>query len=75
MLFSLPNLTSNYIACKTRASENLRQFTGEIAIHLSGLKNLNKPHVWVFPQLVICLNCGFAEVAVPETELRLLVKG
>jgi hypothetical protein len=63
------------MACKTCASENLRQFTGEIAIHLSGLKNINKPHVFVFPELVVCLNCGFAEFAVPETELRLLTKG
>jgi predicted nucleic-acid-binding Zn-ribbon protein len=60
--------------CKSCGSENLGKFTGEIAIHFSGLKNINEPHVWVFPALVVCLNCGFAEFAVPETELRLLAK-
>jgi predicted nucleic-acid-binding Zn-ribbon protein len=61
--------------CKSCGSENLGKFTGEIAIHSSGLKNINKPHVFVFPELVVCLNCGFAEFAVQETELRLLTKG
>jgi predicted nucleic-acid-binding Zn-ribbon protein len=65
----------NYMTCKSCRSENLRKFTGEIAIHFRGLRNINKPHVWVFPELVVCLNCGFAEFAVPETELRLLTKG
>jgi predicted nucleic-acid-binding Zn-ribbon protein len=60
--------------CKSCGSENLRKFTGEIAIHFSGLKNINEPQVWVFPELVVCLNCGFAEFTVPETELRLLAK-
>jgi hypothetical protein len=60
--------------CKSCGSENLRKFTGEIAIHLSGLKNINEPQVCVFPELVVCLNCGFAEFTVPETELRLLAK-
>jgi predicted nucleic-acid-binding Zn-ribbon protein len=62
--------------CKSCGSENLGKFTGEIAIHFSGLKNMNKPHIFfVFPELVVCLNCGFSEFAVPETELRLLTKG
>jgi len=60
--------------CKSCGSENLGKFTGEIAIHFSGLKNINVPHVSVFPEIVVCLNCGFAEFAVPETELRLLAK-
>ena len=61
--------------CKLCGSENLGKFTGEIAIHFRGLKNINEPHVWVFPELVVCLNCGFAEFAVPESELHLLTKG
>ena len=61
--------------CKACGSENLGKFMGEIAIHFRGLKNINKPHVWVFPEVVVCLNCGFAEFAVPETELSLLSKG
>ena len=61
--------------CKSCGSENLGKFTGEIAIHFHGLKNISEPHVWVFPELVVCLNCGFAEFAVPKSELHLLTKG
>jgi len=29
----------------------------------------------MFPQLAVCLQCGFAEFTVPERELSVLVKG
>jgi hypothetical protein len=60
--------------CKSCGSENLDRLTSEIAIHFSGLKNIKEPHVWVFPELVVCLNCGFAEFVVPAAQLRLLAK-
>jgi len=37
-------------------------------------QNIDKPVVWVFPEAVVCMNCGTAEFAVPEAELRLLCK-
>ena len=58
--------------CKSCGSMNLREFTGEIAIHFSGLKNVNRPAVCVFPRLAICLACGSTDFSVPEDELRLL---
>jgi hypothetical protein len=61
--------------CKSCGSNNLSKFWGEIAIHFPGLKNLDKTVVWVFPELVVCLDCGTAHFAVPEAELRLLQKG
>jgi hypothetical protein len=60
--------------CRSCGSENLDGFTAEIAIHFPGLRNLHKPIVWVFPNLVVCLDCGTAQFVVPEAELRLLVK-
>jgi hypothetical protein len=60
----------------SRADQTSRASSpGEIGIHFPGLKNIDKPVVWVFPELVVCLDCGTAEFAVPETELRLLAKG
>jgi hypothetical protein len=38
-------------------------------IHFSGLKNLDKPGVWVFPKLLVCLDCGCSHFTVPEREL------
>jgi hypothetical protein len=42
----------------------------EINIHFPGLKGVDQPAMLVFPQVVVCLNCGFAEFTVSETELR-----
>ena len=51
-----------------------KSFTSEIAIHFPGLDGLNKPVVWVFPEVKVCLNCGAAEFMVPGNELRTLVQ-
>jgi hypothetical protein len=61
--------------CKSCGSVNQSKFTGEMGIHFPGLKNIDKPVVWVFPELVICLDCGMAEFAVPEANLFLLSIG
>ena len=61
--------------CKSCGSVNQNKFTGEIGIHFLGLKNIDKPVVWVFPELVVGLDCGAAQFDVPEAELRHLAKG
>ena len=63
------------MSCKSCQSQNQRDLNGEIAIHFPGLKGLDKPIVWVFPKLLVCLDCGFSEFTVPERELSVLVKG
>ena len=60
--------------CKSCGSLRRRKFTAEMGIHFPGLKNIDKPVVWVFPELVVCLDCGISEFAMPETELGLLAK-
>jgi hypothetical protein len=61
------------MVCKRCNSENQSTFNGEIALHFPALDGLNKPIVWVFPKLTVCLECGFTEFTVPERELRVLV--
>jgi hypothetical protein len=61
--------------CRRCASDNRDTFNGEIAIHFPGLKGLDKPIVWVFPKLAVCLECGFTDFTVPERELSVLKKG
>ena len=61
--------------CKSCGSDKQSRFTAEIAIHFPGLKGIEKPIVWIFPELWVCLNCGNAEFAVPERELRALAEG
>ena len=60
--------------CKSCGSVNQKKFSAEMGIHFPGLENIDKPTVWVFPEVIVCLDCGTAEFAVPETELRQLVK-
>jgi hypothetical protein len=44
-------------------------------MHFPGLKGLDKPIVWVFPELKVCLDCGFSDFTVPERELCVLEQG
>jgi len=46
------------MSCLLCASGNQAEFGGEILIHFRDLENLDKPSVWVFPKLFVCLDCG-----------------
>lgn len=63
------------VACKSCGSIYRQRFVSEIGIHFCSLRNVNKKPVLVFPELLVCLNCGKAEFIVPKDELLLLVKG
>jgi hypothetical protein len=55
------------MGCRSCESENLKKFIG--------LKNIDQPIVFVFPELSVCLDCGTAEFVVPEAELSQLATG
>lgn len=63
------------MSCLLCASGNQAEFGGEILIHFRGLKNLDKTPVWVFPKLLVCLDCGSSRFMTPESELALLARG
>jgi len=50
----------------------MTEVSSEIAVHISGRENLDKPHVFVFPKVIVCLDCGFSEFSIAEPELRKL---
>jgi hypothetical protein len=62
------------MACNSCGSENQQQFPSEMAIHLPGLKNVNKPPVLAFPNVRICMDCGFTEIAILGSVLYQLGK-
>jgi hypothetical protein len=64
-----------HMGCKQCSSDGRKIFTSEIAIHFPGLDGLHKPIVWVFPELLVCLSCGFTEFQLPERELSVLIQG
>jgi hypothetical protein len=47
-------------------------YPSEIAVHLPRLADHAKPLVLVFPKLVVCMDCGFAEFIIPEEDLQKL---
>ena len=63
------------MTCKCCGSDKQMRFAAEVAIHLPGLKGIDKPAVFVFPELLVCLNCGKTEFIIREDELRLLTEG
>lgn len=73
--FWLPNLDGTgglVMCCLSCASGNQAEFTAEINVHFPGLKNLDRPSVFVFPKLLVCLDCGCSRFTIPETELARL---
>jgi hypothetical protein len=62
------------MACNSCGSVNQGKFTSEIDIHFPGLSNVKKSAVLVYPELLVCLNCGKAEFTVPKDELALLAQ-
>jgi tRNA U54 and U55 pseudouridine synthase Pus10 len=61
--------------CKSCQSGNQGAFNSEVCIHFPGLENLDKPAVFTYPKIVVCLDCGHAEFSMPENELPSLVEG
>ena len=60
------------VSCNTFGSDNQASFNGEVAIHFPGLEGLDKPIVWVFPQILVCVKCGASQFAIPKDELSVL---
>ena len=61
------------MSCPVCASIKQVEFCTEMIVHYSGLKNVDNPGVMLYPKLSFCLDCGFAQFTVPESELALLV--
>jgi hypothetical protein len=72
---SAPWRVVNTKQCKSCGSQNLARFTGEVAIRLPGLKNIDAPPVFVFPEFAVCTVCGVAWFVVPSRPLRSLEAG
>ncbi len=60
------------MSCRRCASDNQGEFGAEMSVVHRELKDVAKPPVLVYAQLLVCLDCGFAEFTVAEEELQLL---
>lgn len=57
------------MSCRLCASGNQAEFPAEMMLHFRGLKNVDKPPVWIFPTILICLECGFSQFTAPKEQL------
>ena len=58
--------------CRRCSSDKLSKFSAEMNVHFPGLEGLTKPSVLLYPEIVVCLACGFAEFSVTDAELSKL---
>jgi hypothetical protein len=59
------------MACLVCASVNQAEFATEMNIHFPTIEN-QQPSVWLFPKLLVCLDCGSSLFAIPKAELSKL---
>jgi hypothetical protein len=57
--------------CRLCQSENEQLFPAEVAVHAPPQVNSrNLSQSLIFPQVLVCLECGFAEFLIPEQTLH-----
>jgi hypothetical protein len=62
------------MACKACASADLQKLTGELSASFTDVQRANLAPVYVCQEVVVCLDCGFAELIIPAPELEQLKK-
>lgn len=60
--------------CKACKSGHLQQFEGELTASLPDPKRVGIPPLYVCQRILICLDCGFAELIVPTDKMNSLKK-
>ena len=60
------------MSCRNCNSSNQNQFRAEMSVVHLRLKDLAKPPVLMWTDVLACLDCGFTEFTLSEEEVRLL---
>ena len=55
--------------CTRCGSQTVQEFSAELAIHFPGWEGLEKPPVWAFPKLMVCLGCGLVEFQLASEQM------
>ena len=58
--------------CKNCGSEQLTEYGSEINVQFPAYSDLGKQAVLLFPNLLVCLKCGFTEFTLSQSDLPLL---
>jgi hypothetical protein len=58
------------MSCRSCRANDQVIVLSETSIHLETLSDLTVPSVLMFPELVVCLQCGFTEFQIEGQKLR-----
>ena len=61
--------------CKNCNSDNIQKFDGELTMSVADVKGLNTPPVYVCESVLVCFECGSAQLVIPSKELQSLKRG
>ena len=60
--------------CSCCGANHVQTFDGEVALHLRGMENLDKPATFVFPKVLVCLDCGASQFFISGEVLHSLAR-
>jgi len=60
--------------CPCCLSSNQAEFPSEINFRFPARKNWTTPTFWVFPKILVCLDCGVSLFVTPKEELARLAQ-
>ena len=60
--------------CPSCTSATQVEFPAEMLIHAPGPKNIDGPGVFVFPTVLVCPHCGFAQFTIEPPQLASLIQ-
>jgi hypothetical protein len=60
------------MSCTSCQSANQREFSAEVNIHFPLRWDSNNPGIYVFPKLLVCLDCGASSFMTPASQLAQL---
>ena len=60
--------------CAQCQSSNRVDLPAEMVLHFRGLANIDNPGVLMFPEVSVCLDCGFSWFVTPEIAHKLALE-
>lgn len=57
------------MSCTRCLSLHQTELNSEINLHFRGLPTLGEPGIFVFPKVLVCLDCGLSEFVIETREL------
>jgi len=62
------------MSCSRCLSLHQTELNTEINLHVRGLPNLGEPGIFVFPRVLVCLDCGLSEFVIQKRELAQILE-